>query len=93
MYLARKRKTGDVYAIKMLKKDDMVRKNMVEHVMAERDIMAGNNNSFVVKLYYAFQSEVLTPNTQPPPSRVYSSRTCVFVTEIPVSGDGVLERW
>lgn len=59
MYLARKRKTGDIYAIKMLKKDDMVRKNMVEHVMAERDIMAGNNNSFVVKLYYAFQSEVL----------------------------------
>lgn len=58
VYLARKRKTGDVYAIKMLKKDDMVRKNMVEHVMAERDIMAGNNNSFVVKLYYAFQSEV-----------------------------------
>lgn len=57
VYLARKRKTGDVYAIKMLKKDDMVRKNMVEHVMAERDIMAGNNNSFVVKLYYAFQSE------------------------------------
>jgi serine/threonine protein kinase len=62
VYLARKRKTGDVYAIKMLKKDDMVRKNMVEHVMAERDIMAGNNNSFVVKLYYAFQSEVDTPH-------------------------------
>ncbi len=92
MYLARKRKTGDVYAIKMLKKDDMVRKNMVEHVMAERDIMAGNNNSFVVKLYYAFQSEVLTLNTQSLP-RVYSSRACVCVTEIPVSGDGVLERW
>lgn len=79
MYLARKRKTGDVYAIKMLKKDDMVRKNMVEHVMAERDIMAGNNNSFVVKLYYAFQSEVLTPNTQFLPSRVctHRGRVCV----------------
>ncbi|KAL6060878.1 Serine/threonine-protein kinase greatwall [Balamuthia mandrillaris] len=57
VYLARKKKTGDLYAIKMLKKDDMVRKNMVEHVMAERDIMASTRNPFVVKLYYAFQSE------------------------------------
>lgn len=57
VYLARKRKTGDLYAVKMLKKDDMVRKNMVDRVMTERNIMAGNNNSFVVKLYYAFQSE------------------------------------
>ncbi|CAG8544026.1 1789_t:CDS:2, partial [Cetraspora pellucida] len=36
VYLARKKTTGDLYAIKILKKADMVRKNMVNHVLAER---------------------------------------------------------
>jgi serine/threonine protein kinase len=40
VYLARKRATGDLYAIKVLKKLDMVRKNMVDHVIAERNILA-----------------------------------------------------
>jgi len=57
VYLARKRKTGYLYAIKVLKKDDMVRKNMVDRVIAERNILATTQNPFVVKLFYAFQSE------------------------------------
>lgn len=40
VYLARKRATGDLYAIKVLKKLDMIRKNMVDHVIAERNILA-----------------------------------------------------
>eukprot|EP00005_Dracoamoeba_jomungandri_P000573 CAMPEP_0174253590 /NCGR_PEP_ID=MMETSP0439-20130205/2960_1 /TAXON_ID=0 /ORGANISM="Stereomyxa ramosa, Strain Chinc5" /LENGTH=1854 /DNA_ID=CAMNT_0015334699 /DNA_START=66 /DNA_END=5630 /DNA_ORIENTATION=- len=57
VFLARKKKTGDIYAIKILKKEDMIRKNMVDHVMAERDIMASTKNPFIVRLYYAFQSD------------------------------------
>ncbi|KAJ3181270.1 hypothetical protein HDU87_001401 [Geranomyces variabilis] len=56
VYLARKRTTQDMYAIKVLKKQDMIRKNMVSHVLAERKVLALSRNPFVVKLYYAFQS-------------------------------------
>ncbi|KAI9105007.1 serine/threonine protein kinase 15, partial [Phlyctochytrium arcticum] len=56
VYLARKRTTQDLYAIKILKKQDMIKKNMVSHVLAERNVLALSNNPFVVKLYYAFQS-------------------------------------
>ncbi|PRP84407.1 hypothetical protein PROFUN_08087 [Planoprotostelium fungivorum] len=57
VYLARRKRTGDLYAMKVLKKSDMVRKNMVDHVIAERNILAQTKNPFVVKLFYAFQSE------------------------------------
>lgn len=56
MYLARKKTTEDLYAIKILMKDDMIRKNMVSHVLAERKAMSLSKNPFVVQLYYAFQS-------------------------------------
>jgi serine/threonine protein kinase len=57
VHLAEKNTTNDLYAIKVMKKDVMVRKNMVSHVMAERKVLSLSNNPFVVKLYYAFQSE------------------------------------
>ena len=56
VYLSRKKATGDVYAMKTLKKDVMVRKNMVKHVLTERNILVRTQNPFVVKLYYSFQS-------------------------------------
>ena len=56
VYLARKKTTQDLYAIKILKKEDMIRKNMVAHVLAERKVLALSRNPYVVKLYYAFQS-------------------------------------
>lgn len=36
----------------------MIRKNMVDHVIVERNILAQTRNPFVVKLFYAFQSNV-----------------------------------
>lgn len=56
VYLARKRATGDLYAIKILKKEDMVRKNMVNHVLAEKRVLSLSRTPFVVKLYFAFSS-------------------------------------
>lgn len=56
MYLALKKRTGDYYAIKILKKSDMLRKNMVDQVIVERNILAETENPWVVKLFYAFQS-------------------------------------
>ncbi|KNC84722.1 hypothetical protein SARC_03063 [Sphaeroforma arctica JP610] len=57
VYLAKKRTTRDLYAIKMLRKDDMVRKNMVDNVLAEKKALALADNPYIVKLYYSFQSK------------------------------------
>lgn len=58
VFLARKKLTGDYYAIKVLKKADMIAKNQVMNVRAERAIMMSQSESpFVAKLYYTFQSK------------------------------------
>ncbi|KAI9144790.1 hypothetical protein BKA69DRAFT_1054431 [Paraphysoderma sedebokerense] len=58
VFLAKKKVTGDYYAIKVLKKSDMVQKNQVTNVKAERMIlMMQNENPHVAKLYYSFQSK------------------------------------
>jgi serine/threonine protein kinase len=58
VFLARKKATGDVYAIKLLKKSEMKSKNQLEHVRNERNVLAMADNPFVVKMYYSFQSDV-----------------------------------
>jgi serine/threonine protein kinase len=57
VWLARKRTTGDLFAIKQLKKSTMMRKKMVDSVLNEREILVRTDNPFVVKLFYAFQSQ------------------------------------
>lgn len=54
VFLARKRTTGDLFAIKVLKKLDMIRKNDVEHILAERNILITVRNPFVVRFFYSF---------------------------------------
>jgi len=58
VYLASKLATGDIYAIKVMRKEEMVERNQVEHVMAERNILASTSCPYVVSLYYAFQTRV-----------------------------------
>ncbi|KAF2874661.1 serine threonine protein kinase-like protein [Massariosphaeria phaeospora] len=58
VYLAKKKSTGDYFAIKVLKKADMVAKNQVTNVKAERAIMMWQGESeFVAKLYWTFSSK------------------------------------
>ncbi|KAF9919614.1 hypothetical protein FBU30_010758 [Linnemannia zychae] len=58
VFLAKKRATGDYFAIKVLKKSDMVAKNQVTNVKAERMILMNQTDSpFVVRLYFSFQSK------------------------------------
>uniref|UniRef100_A0A8D3D213 non-specific serine/threonine protein kinase n=1 Tax=Scophthalmus maximus TaxID=52904 RepID=A0A8D3D213_SCOMX len=53
--LARKEDTGALYAMKTLRKKDVLLRNQVAHVKAERDILAEADNEWVVRLYYSFQ--------------------------------------
>ncbi|KAK0546010.1 rim15, signal transduction response regulator [Tilletia horrida] len=58
VFLAKKKTTGDYFAIKVLKKSDMIAKNQITNVKAERSILMGQTTSpFVVKLYFTFQSQ------------------------------------
>jgi serine/threonine protein kinase len=52
--LSRKRTTGDLFAIKVLRMADMIRKNAVESVQAERNILISARNPFVVRFFYSF---------------------------------------
>jgi serine/threonine protein kinase len=54
--LVRKRRSGDVFAVKVLRKADMRRKNQVERVNAERRILARTSSRHVVRFYYSFQT-------------------------------------
>ncbi|GAB2265364.1 hypothetical protein Dimus_000424 [Dionaea muscipula] len=54
VFLAKKRATGDLFAIKVLKKADMIRKNAVESILAERNILITARNPFVVRFFYSF---------------------------------------
>ena len=53
--LVRKIDTNKLYAMKTLKKADVLRRNQVAHVKAERDILAEADNEWVVKLFFSFQ--------------------------------------
>lgn len=58
VYLSKKKSTGDYFAIKVLKKADMVAKNQISNVKAERAIMMWQGESdFVAKLYWTFSSK------------------------------------
>ncbi|XP_014349530.1 serine/threonine-protein kinase greatwall [Latimeria chalumnae] len=57
VYLARKKTNNDkFYAVKVVKKADMINKNMVQQVHAERDALALSKSPFIVHLYYSLQS-------------------------------------
>lgn len=58
VFLAQKKATKDVFAIKLLKKSEMRTKNQRDHVRSERNALALADNPFVVKMYYSFQSKV-----------------------------------
>lgn len=55
--LTRKKDTRVLYAMKTLRKRDVLERNQVAHVKAERDMLAEADCAWVVKLYYSFQDK------------------------------------
>nr|XP_023883510.1 serine/threonine-protein kinase tricorner-like [Quercus suber]POF22711.1 serine/threonine-protein kinase tricorner [Quercus suber] len=53
--LCQEKKSGNIYAMKKLKKSEMVKRGQVEHVRAERNLLAEVASHCIVKLYYSFQ--------------------------------------
>ena len=55
--LVRDKGNGQIYAMKKLRKTEMVRRGQVDHVKAERNLLAEVSSDTVVKLFYSFQDE------------------------------------
>lgn len=55
--VCREKTTDHVYAMKKLKKSEMLRRGQVEHVKAERNLLAEVDSNCIVKLYCSFQDD------------------------------------
>lgn len=54
--LVRKRDTGLIYAMKVLHKENIIKRNQVEHTRTERHVLGYVRHPFIVGLNYAFQT-------------------------------------
>merc|ERR1719192_3238760 len=55
--VVRKADDGKVFAMKTMRKKDMIDKNQVAHIRAERNLLAAASNPWLVKLLYSFQDD------------------------------------
>ena len=49
--------TGEVVAVKRMKKAEMINKNQVNHIKAEREVLVKAKNQWIVDLKYSFQDD------------------------------------
>ena len=56
VFLVRDKSNGTLYAMKVLKKDYIIKKNQVEHTKTERSVLSYIHHPFVVGLNMAFQT-------------------------------------
>ncbi len=56
VFLVQKKDDQKIYAMKILKKKAMIKRNQVNHIKTERKIMELIDHPFIVKLIYAFQT-------------------------------------
>ena len=57
VYLVARKTTGKLYAMKILSKEEMIKRNKVRRAMTEREILVTAHHPFIVPLYYCFQSK------------------------------------
>ena len=52
--LCRKKDTGRLYAMKILKKSKLIREKKIKPILSERSILERLDHPFIVKLHWAF---------------------------------------
>lgn len=57
VYLVRERKEKKLFAMKVLNKKEMIKRNKIKRVLAEQEILSTSNHPFIVTLYHSFQSQ------------------------------------
>ena len=53
----KKKDTGRVYAMKVIRKEAVIEKNAVEHTLAEHSVLKKLTHPFIVNLKYSFQTK------------------------------------
>lgn len=57
VFLVSEKKTGELYALKVLRKDNVIKRNQVEHTRTERSVLGYVKHPFIVGMNMAFQSK------------------------------------
>mmetsp|Transcript_19289 Transcript_19289/g.23725 ORF Transcript_19289/g.23725 Transcript_19289/m.23725 type:complete len:666 (+) Transcript_19289:144-2141(+) len=57
VFLVREIQTSEMFALKVLRKDNIIKRNQVEHTRTERNVLGYVNHPFIVGLKMAFQSK------------------------------------
>ena len=57
VYLVKHRETRQRFALKRINKQNLILRNQVDQVFAERDIMSFTDNPFVVSMYCSFETK------------------------------------
>ncbi|EHA57158.1 hypothetical protein MCOR27_010856 [Pyricularia oryzae] len=57
VYLVREKKRDKLFALKMLDKDEMIRRNKIKRTVTEQEILQVMNHPFIVSLHHSFQSQ------------------------------------
>lgn len=55
--VVKKKDSKQIFAMKTMKKLEMITKNQVQHIRAERDVLAVANCPWLVKLHFSFQDD------------------------------------
>jgi len=55
--VVRKKDDSKVFALKMMRKKEMIAKKQVTHIRAERNLLAAADNTWLVKLHFSFQDD------------------------------------
>ncbi|KAI0003005.1 Pkinase-domain-containing protein [Russula compacta] len=57
VFLVREKKTGKLYAMKVLSKKEMIQRKKIKRALTEQEILATANHPFIVTLHHSFQSD------------------------------------
>ena len=81
VYLAAKKDTREVCALKVMSKKLLFKLDEVRHILTERDILTAAKSEWLVKLLYAFQDEksIYLAMVKPTYARIYDN----LLTQIP----------
>merc|ERR1719210_3199990 len=55
--VVREKQSKEVYALKTMTKTHLMKSNQIQHIKAEREILASADNSWIVKMLYSFQDQ------------------------------------
>lgn len=56
VFLVEKIDSGKLFAMKILKKDKIFKRNLTKYAVVERNVLCVSSHPFIVKLHYAFQT-------------------------------------